>query len=414
MRSPPGGPLEGLEAAVDALLAEDVEGSSDGERLERVRAWVRLQNKVAAGLTREVRAAEVRQSAEYDGLATMRSWLRSHTLMPDGAAKRLLDTGRALESLPATGSAFATGRISADQVAAIAPITSPARLEQAAAAGVDVRAVEADLVELAQQVPHRRLREAVHFYTARLDPDGVEPDPTEGRSFTMSRLLERRWHGSFELDEVGGEKVATAIESISAASRCAGDTRTAAQRRGDALVQLCDLALASGQLPILRTVRPQVVVTIDHEALADRAGGPDVARTGMNGRVSAATARWIACDSKVSRIVLGPDSLPLDVGREHRTVPPHLRRAVVERDRDCVFAGCEAPNWFCDVHHLVEWIDDGETSLDNSALLCERHHTKIHHGYRVERDDSAPPGSRWRTWRPDGTEIVIHPPPLAA
>ena len=93
---------------------------------------------------------------------------------------------------------------------------------------------------------------------------------------------------------------------------------------------------------------------------------------------------------------------------------PHLRRAVVERDRDCVFAGCEAPNWFCDVHHLVEWIDDGETSLGNSALLCERHHTKIHHGYRVERDDTAPPGHRWRTWRPDGTEIVIHPHPLAA
>jgi HNH endonuclease len=87
---------------------------------------------------------------------------------------------------------------------------------------------------------------------------------------------------------------------------------------------------------------------------------------------------------------------------------------VVERDRDCVFAGCEAPNRFCDVHHLVEWIDDGETSLDNSALLCERHHTKIHHGFGVERDDSAPLGHRWRTWRPDGTEIGIHPPLRAA
>jgi hypothetical protein len=45
----------------------------------------------------------------------------------------------------------------------------------------------------------------------------------------------------------------------------------------------------------------------------------------------------------------------------------------------------------------------GETSLKNSALLCERHHTKVHHGFRVERD----PGGRWRTWRPDGTEILI-------
>jgi hypothetical protein len=35
-------------------------------------------------------------------------------------------------------------------------------------------------------------------------------------------------------------------------------------------------------------------------------------------------------------------------------------------------------------------------------------HTKVHHGFRVERD----PGGRWRTYRPDGTEILIGPPLL--
>jgi hypothetical protein len=48
----------------------------------------------------------------------------------------------------------------------------------------------------------------------------------------------------------------------------------------------------------------------------------------------------------------------------------------------------------------------GETSLENSALLCERHHTKVHHGFRVVR----PPDGRWRTCRPDGTQIVIGRP----
>ncbi|MGY1716809.1 HNH endonuclease signature motif containing protein, partial [Geodermatophilus sp. SYSU D01106] len=66
------------------------------------------------------------------------------------------------------------------------------------------------------------------------------------------------------------------------------------------------------------------------------------------------------------------------------------------------FAGCQAPTWFCDVHHLLHWAHGGQTSLGNSALLCERHHTKVHHGYRVQRI-----GGRWRTWRPDGTEILI-------
>ncbi|MGY1749552.1 HNH endonuclease signature motif containing protein [Modestobacter sp. SYSU DS0511] len=75
------------------------------------------------------------------------------------------------------------------------------------------------------------------------------------------------------------------------------------------------------------------------------------------------------------------------------------------RDKGCVFAGCGAPTWWCDVHHLIHWLHGGETSLTNSALLCERHHTKVHHGFRVERQ----PDGRWRTFRPDDTEILIGP-----
>ena len=103
-------------------------------------------------------------------------------------------------------------------------------------------------------------------------------------------------------------------------------------------------------------------------------------------------------------VLISPDGVPLDMGRTRRVVPPHLRRAVDVRDRGCIFAGCHAPTHWCDVHHVREWLaDHGETSLENSALLCERHHTKVHHGYRVRRD----PAGRWHTYRPDGTEILI-------
>jgi hypothetical protein len=394
---------------------DELDGLSDGELLEHVKDLVARQNRIAARLTSAVRAAENRQSAEHDGLKSMRSWLRTHTRVSDRAAKQVIETGRALESLPATDAAFAAGTIGAEQVAAIAPITSPKRLEQAATLGVDVAAVEAELVGIAGRLSVQRLRAAVHFYTERLDPDGIEPDPTEGRQLSMARLLDGRWRGTFELDQIGGEKLAAALEAISAASRCRGDNRTASQARGDALVQLADLHLASGHLPMLRTVKPHVIVTISGEDLTDPATNPGAARTGMNGRISAATARWLACDARISRMLLDADGLPLDVGREERVVPPHIRRAVVERDRHCVFTGCEAPHWWCDVHHLDEWLaDNGDTSLDNSGLLCERHHTKVHHGYRVERDDTAPPEARWRTYRPDGTQIILVEPLIAA
>ncbi|WP_369258673.1 hypothetical protein [Geodermatophilus amargosae] len=64
-----------------------------------------------------------------------------------------------------------------------------------------------------------------------------------------------------------------------------------------------------------------------------------------------------------------------------------------------MFAGCRAPTHWCDVHLLVPWIDGGETGLDDSAPLRERHHTQVHHGFRVERR----PDGRRHSHRPDGT-----------
>jgi hypothetical protein len=152
------------------------------------------------------------------------------------------------------------------------------------------------------------------------------------------------------------------------------------------------------------------VVTINLDDLTDTTANPGAAHTGFADVWSAAQARRAACDAQIRRLILDPDGLPLDVGREKRVVPPHIRRAVEHRDGHCVFAGCQAPTWWCDTHHLPEWmLDEGDTSLDNSALLCERHHTKAHHGFRVERD----PCGRWHTYRPDDTEILTGPPLFA-
>ncbi len=204
---------------------------------------------------------------------------------------------------------------------------------------------------------------------------------------------------------MGGEKLQAALESVLRAGRCAGDERSRAQQLADALVQLCGNALAAGTLPVLRGHQPQVIVKIGLEDLTDPATGAGAAELGFGATISAARARWLACDGAVTRIVLGPDGMPLTHGRTVRLVPPHVRRAAEVRDGGCVFTGCGAPTHWCDVHHLLAWIDGGQTNLANAALLCERHHTKIHHGFRVERQ----PDGRWRTWRPDGSEILTGP-----
>jgi hypothetical protein len=93
------------------------------------------------------------------------------------------------------------------------------------------------------------------------------------------------------------------------------------------------------------------------------------------------TARRLACDASLTRVVIDPDSQPLDVGRRTRLIPPAIRTALVVRDRGCTYPGCDrGPQW-TDAHHVRHWSDGGTTSLDNLVLLCRQHHRTVHEGH---------------------------------
>src|SRR3954467_11597930 len=338
-----------LQSSLDALAADDLQPLSAGQVLDRTAFLVALVNRASAELSRTVRHAENSQAAEHDGLKSMRSWLVGHARLAPAEASRVVRAGQVLEHFPVLAAGFAAGEITAAQIEVVAKVVGPGEVARAAEQGVDLGAFDRDWAVIAAGARHDVLVEAVALFDAALDPDGVEPDPTEGRRLTITKHADGSITGRFDLDAVGGEKVQAAIESIVQASRPKGDDRTRAQQNADALVQLCDNQLASGNLPTLRTQKPHVVVAVDAEDLADPATGHGAARMGFGARISAARARWLACDSSISRIVMGPDGQPLDVGRTQRVVPPHIRRAVEQRDGHCVFAGCSGPPPWCDV-----------------------------------------------------------------
>jgi hypothetical protein len=91
-------------------------------------------------------------------------------------------------------------------------------------------------------------------------------------------------------------------------------------------------------------------------------------------------------------------SLPLDVGKATDTIPPHLRRAVIVRDRTCRFPGCHQPAAACDVHHVVWRVRGGRTQLINLVLLCRFHHLIAIHewGWTI-------------TLHPDATVTAVSP-----
>jgi hypothetical protein len=245
-----------LQSTLDALAADDLHALAGALLLERAAELVRARNRMDAELIRTVRACELIQAAESDGLTSMQSWLRGHARLSPAAASRVVANGRALEHLPAVAAVFADGEITAEQVAVVAPVAGAANQRAAEEQDVDLSAIDAALAEVATTQPHVQLGRVVHHYLACLDPDGTEPDPTEGRSMTLARHADGSGSGRFDLDAVGFEKVQAALESIVQAARPKGDTRTRAQQQADALVQLADNALASGKLPVLRTVKP--------------------------------------------------------------------------------------------------------------------------------------------------------------
>src|SRR5438270_3294464 len=134
------------------------------------------------------------------------------------------------------------------------------------------------------------------------------------------------------------------------------DLRTAAQRDADALVELTQRALANGELPTEGGERPQVVVTVSLPVLQGRIGPASLA---LGGPINADIARRIACDAQIIPVVLGSRGEPLDIGRASRTVPAAIRRAVILRDGGCAYPGCSVPARWCDIHHIIHWVDNG-------------------------------------------------------
>jgi hypothetical protein len=102
-------------------------------------------------------------------------------------------------------------------------------------------------------------------------------------------------------------------------------------------------------------------------------------------------------------------SLPLDIGYSD-SIPAHIRRAVLLRDKRCAWPRCGRPAVYCDVHHLRHKQDGGETSVASCVLLCQFHHDVCVHrrGWQL----ALHPDGTTEARSPDGRQILrSHAPP---
>lgn len=201
------------------------------------------------------------------------------------------------------------------------------------------------------------------------------------------------------------------------------DRRNSQQLLLDAVVSACAGVLSGGDVGDSGGMHVKIGVLIGYQSLLgqlEEAGLTDHGRP-----VSAANIRRMACNADLLPAVLGTEGELLDLGREARGFNKAQRRALALRDRGCTVPGCARSAATSEAHHVKPWLEGGETSVRNGALLCLYHHLQVHAGlitmkmidgvpYLVERAGQ-PRGEPERNffWHPE-LRISVYTPPLFA
>jgi hypothetical protein len=203
-------------------------------------------------------------------------------------------------------------------------------------------------------------------------------------------------------DPVAGATLKTAITPF-AKRNGARDTRTRERRYADALVEMASHALDVGAVPGSGGTRTHLQLTASLETVQGLEGSPGGVLE-YAGAVPAATVQRLACDARIRRIVLGPKSAVINVGRALRLPSVATRAALRVRSGGCAWPKCDRSAGDTNAHHLVHWAQGGSTDLDNMVLLCYRHHWLIHEGgWQLARAEQGrmlaiAPTPIFRTW----------------
>ena len=393
-----------LRSAIEALQNEDVRAVSD-EQLETDFAELqRAAQALDAERLRRLSEIHRRQSHRREGYLSTASWLVDRHRFGWTAASKEIKTARSLERMPHTREALATGELtsSAVQMLVWARQAHPSQFHES----------EPALVEAARRVPARQLQHTVFHWRQKLDwEQGLKEAERlrEQRRLKVSTTILGMVRVDGDLDPETGETMLAALRDCMDADRRRRDPqdqRTPAQRRVDALGEICRRWLDMPDRPLVAGERPHVAVIVDLEALEGKAGW----RSEFEhvGPVHPEIVRQWACDASLTRVVTRARSEPLDVGRRTVVVPAPMRRAVIVRDGHCRFPGCDRPPPWCDAHHIKHWADGGMTAISNLLLLCRRHHRLVHQpgGFRLETLDGEPVFKG-----PDGSRLEDRAPP---
>jgi hypothetical protein len=323
--------------------------------------------------------------AQWLGYVSMERLVAHQTRSQNSDARNLLRVARFLEANPRSAAAVQDGRLS---------WTNAKTLAFAAADDRSGRFAEHEeqLIAAAATTAPEEFDRLVHAWRSRVDTELDAADAERSwrtRSLTMQLAFDGSSHGRFRLDPVATEVVAAALETPPDPAHTLPEPRTLAQRRADALVELCQnpapgsgARVADGRVTGGRAAATvDVVIDVETLAGADTVTVEQLRQELGSGRpIGGPGLDRLLCDASFRALVTDGPRTVLAYNRATPDIPPGLRRAVRIRDRHCTFPGCDrSPNW-CDLHHIVPRNRNGPTTAENLTLLCRFHHTTVHEG----------------------------------
>ena len=401
-------PILGVLRAVAAALASATQGPDGGGRLwalseDELGECLALAAQVVSAAQAVTAAVVIEADERGTGVQSALSrtdWvLGAAGSMEAAEAARLARLARACREPALAGlrDAVTTGAVGVVKGALIGdlaqearPLADPGALDETVAA----------LVRSAPALTVPQLRTAVRYALNHLRPAAdLEREADVQRASRVFHRTGVAGTGMCEYRLVLDPEAAAIVDAaVAGLSRPqpdpltgARDSRPAATRRADALVELVQRAL-SGPPTRPGMAQTQLVVTMGFDALAGAVRGAGLTPAGAV--VTSETVRRLACDAEIIPAVLGSSRQVVDLGRSRRLVSRGQRIKLWLRDGHCTYPGCTIPAAWTQAHHNRHWSDGGPTDEGNLALLCARHHTVVHRrGLTASITPGAPPGA---------------------
>lgn len=356
-----------LHRVIDELLDIDPDDLDAGALHEIVVSTNRAAARLAAARAHHAAAWDARAVWAANGARTAAVRLGNECAISSESAAIEMRRARKLRDMPHTFEALARGEISVDHVDLLGRANYGQRSTLFAES-------EKLLVDCCASLPYRDAERAVAYWRQHADAESADDDGNhlvERRKVAAGRTYDGSLYLRGLLDPIGGsvllQELARLEHQLYVTEKAAGEsTRTTAQRRADALVEMATRSAATP--PDAQRPRPLYTILVGYETLAGRICQLDDETVIAPGQLTKGLA-----EADFERVVCDPRGRVVEVSTKRRFTGA-LRRAIQVRDRHCQHpSGCDVPAPRCDVDHIVPHSQRGETSYDNGRLACPTH-----------------------------------------